>query len=286
MIYQRSPVWMVRRSFATYGGGMVPVSFALAPHVGSVIDYDSDRGEPGVHIGMPSTSLTLIFAVGDPLDVAWAGRPQTRARFWAHLSGLHSRPAEIRHDGRMRGVQVDLGLSGARALLGVPAGELSGKLVEAGDIDPQLASLPERLAGAPRTRWAGLVQAALITALARHDLPGPRAEVGRSLAQLTRGHHVQAVADEVGFSRRHLTDLVRAECGLSPKQFQRIARFQRAHRLVRAGRPLAAIAVECGYADQAHLTRDWTALAGCSPRTWMHRELSFVQDSPIVSDDN
>ena len=97
---------------------------------------------------------------------------------------------------------------------------------------------------------------------------------------------MQAVADEVGFSRRHLTGLVRAECGLSPKQFQRIARFQRACRLVRAGCPLAAIAVECGYADQAHLTRDWTALAGCSPRAWMRRELSFVQDFPIVSDDN
>jgi AraC-like DNA-binding protein len=105
--------------------------------------------------------------------------------------------------------------------------------------------------------------------------------VGRSLAQLTRGHQVRAVADEVGFSRRHLSDLVRAECGLSPKQFQRVARFQQAHRLVRAGRPLAAIAVDCGYADQAHLTRDWTALAGCSPRAWMCRELPFVQDSQL-----
>jgi hypothetical protein len=102
----------------------------------------------------------------------------------------------------MRGFQASLGLAGAWALLGVPAGELSGQLVEAGDLDPQLALLPERLAGAPRTRWAALVQAALVTALARHDLPGPRAEIGRSLAQLTRGHHVQAVADEVGFSRR------------------------------------------------------------------------------------
>ena len=236
---------------------------------------------------MPSTTITLIFAVGDPLDVAWAGRPQTRARFWAHLSGLHSRPAEIRHDGRMRGVQVDLRLSGARALLGVPAGELSGELVEAGDIDPQLASLPERLAGAPRTRWAGLVQAALITALARHDLPGPRAEVGRSLAQLTRGHRVQAVADEVGFS---LLGTSPAWCGLSAG-----CRPSNSSGSPASSEPAGFYAPGARWPPSpwsaATPTRPTSPATGprwpgCSPRAWMRRELSFVQDFPIVSDDN
>jgi hypothetical protein len=155
---------------------MVAVLPALAPYVDSVVDYDSDRGEPGVHIGMPSTSLTLVLAVDDPLDVAWVGRPETRGRFWGHLSGLYPCAAEIRHDGRMRGVRVSLRLSGARALLGMPAGELSGELLEAGDVDFQLASLPGRLAGARRADWPGLVQAALVSALARtaYQSPAPR----------------------------------------------------------------------------------------------------------------
>jgi AraC-like DNA-binding protein len=179
----------------------------------------------------------------------------------------------------MRGIQVSLRVSGARALLGVPAGELSGQLLEAGDVDSDLASLPEQLDGVPRVQWPGVVQTALVSALGRHGPSDMRAEVGRSLGQLTCGRHVQAVADEVGFSRRHLGELVRAESGLSPKQFQRVARFERSHQLVRAGRPLALVAANCGYVDQAHLTRDWTALAGCSPRVWMRRELPFVQDA-------
>ena len=51
-----------------------------------------------------------------------------------------------------------------------------------------------------------MVERALIAELARHGAPAPRAEVGRALAGLTRGASVQRVADDVGYSRRHLAD--------------------------------------------------------------------------------
>jgi AraC-like DNA-binding protein len=44
-------------------------------------------------------------------------------------------------------------------------------------------------------------------------------------------------------------------------------------------RSLAAIAAECGYADQAHMAREWRTLAGASPTQWLADErLPFVQD--------
>ena len=42
--------------------------------------------------------------------------------------------------------------------------------------------------------------------------------------------------------------------------------------------PLAEAAHRCGYADQAHLTREWVALAGCPPSTWLREEFPFLQD--------
>ncbi|MEO5723808.1 MAG: hypothetical protein ABIQ39_01580 [Ilumatobacteraceae bacterium] len=43
---------------------------------------------------------------------------------------------------------------------------------------------------------------------------------------------------------------------------------------------LARIAVDCGYFDQAHLTNDWTNLAGCPPTAWCAAEhVPFFQDA-------
>jgi AraC-like DNA-binding protein len=63
----------------------------------------------------------------------------------------------------------------------------------------------------------------------------------------------------------------------------RVLRFDRARRLLgRVDRPgLADVAATCGYYDQAHLTREWNELAGCTPTTWMSEELPSVQDSLV-----
>jgi AraC-like DNA-binding protein len=224
--------------------------------------------------------VTLVLPVGDPLDVAWAGVPGSRRVAGSSVSGLHAAPAEIRHDGRQRGIQLALTTSGARALLGVPAADLSGELLTLPETTPALRHLPERLSDAEPDRWRALLTDALTSALARHGEARPSAEVGRALARLTRGSRVEAVAREVGYSRRHLGDLVRAECGLSPKELQRIGRFESSRTLLvsRGGRVrLAEVATACGYADQAHLAREWRALAGCPPSTWVREELPFVQ---------
>ena len=44
---------------------------------------------------------------------------------------------------------------------------------------------------------------------------------------------------------------------------------------------LASLAVECGFYDQAHLTNEWRALAGCTPGTWIAEELPFLQDEQV-----
>lgn len=251
---------------------------ALAPYVSSLTAYDVDLGGPGVHRGLPSTSLTFVLPVDAPLEVSWAGRPGSRTSGWSSVSGLHTEPAEIHHDGTQRGVQLALTTTGARAPLGVGAAELSGELLDLAQVAPSLRHLPERLAGEPdERRWVALVTRDLMTALARHGEPQPRADVGRALAGLTRGARVQDVAAEVGYTRRHLATLVRAECGLTPKELQRVGRFERSRRLV-GTTPLADVAARCGYADQAHLTREWVALAGCPPSTWLREEFPFLQD--------
>ena len=63
---------------------------------------------------------------------------------------------------------------------------------------------------------------------------------------------------------------------------QRLARFSGAHgRMRRAAMSgevsIATVAAESGYADQAHLAREWGDFAGCSPTEWVRREFPIVQ---------
>ncbi len=61
-----------------------------------------------------------------------------------------------------------------------------------------------------------------------------------------------------------------------------VLRFERSRRLLeRPARPgLAEVAVACGYYDQAHLSRDWRSLAGCTSTAWMAAELPSVKTRP------
>jgi AraC-like DNA-binding protein len=62
---------------------------------------------------------------------------------------------------------------------------------------------------------------------------------------------------------------------MSPKFFARVARFDRAVELMRRDRvaSLAELAGDSGYADQAHLTRDFCEFAGSPPAAFLRRKL-------------
>lgn len=253
----------------------------LRPYVATFSAYDVSSA-PGVHRGLPGTTLTLVLPIDEPIDVGWARTPSSRRAGWSSVAGLHAAPAEIHHGRRQVGLYLELTLLGSRALLGRPAKDLAGQLCQLDELSPDLADLPERLDEA--SSWSersAVVERALTRALARLDAPGPRAEVGRALARLTTGAPVAEVADEVGFSRRHLRNLVQAETGLSPKEYQRLARFERTRdRVVEAARrrrSLAEVAARSGYADQAHLAREWRELAGCPPSQWLREEFPNLQ---------
>ena len=85
---------------------------------------------------------------------------------------------------------------------------------------------------------------------------------------------ISSVATDVGWSRRHLSEQFGAEYGVTPKEMARVLRFERSKMLFVGGvrATLAEIAAECGYADQAHMAREWRTLAGASPTQWLADE--------------
>jgi AraC-like DNA-binding protein len=265
---------------------------ALRGYVAGYHGYRQAGLPPARHAGLPSPYLTLILTLHEPLVLAGpTDSPQAPGVYEALVGGLHTRPALITHDGAQSGIQVSLHPLGARALLGLPAGELAFLDVEA---DAVLGGLAERarelLLAAPTWPERFAVLHGLLTArlagCSQGGPPAPPPEVGHAWRRLreTRGQvSVTALAQETGWSTRHLGAMMRREIGLTPKAAARVIRFDRARRALAAsvGRlKLADLAAATGYADQSHLDREFRALAGAPPSRWLAEEVRNVQVPP------
>lgn len=84
------------------------------------------------------------------------------------------------------------------------------------------------------------------------------AETGR----VVRSWELEAVT---GLTRYDLARQFRALVGTSPYRYSLMRRLGHARALVARQRPLAEVALEAGFADQAHLTRAFAAAFGITP---------------------
>jgi AraC-like DNA-binding protein len=261
---------------------------AMRPYVGLYTGYRQRGLPPRTHRGLPSPYLTLILTLDDPLVIA--AHPDARqapGRYDTLIGGLHLTPATIEHGGRQSGIQVAVNPMGCRALFRLPAGELS-------DVDADLAAVAgtaavtevrDRIGSAATWPERFAAVDAWLCRLARDRPHGVHPDVEHVFRRLlTTGGDVPigALAGEVGWSARHLTNRFHAEVGLRPKEAARVARFDRARRRLAPGVRLADIAADAGYFDQAHLTREFAAFAGCSPSRWMVEEIGFIQDESLL----
>jgi AraC-like DNA-binding protein len=110
------------------------------------------------------------------------------------------------------------------------------------------------------------------------------------------GVRIRDLADEVGFTQRHMLDLFQRWIGVSPKQYARIRRFQgvlaRVSQHAPADPELRAAPLEppdwaetasaFGYADQSHLTHEFRAFAGMTPGQYVAAYRGLTNYLPIT----
>ena len=88
-------------------------------------------------------------------------------------------------------------------------------------------------------------------------------------AHLAEDIQLQTVSDLVRLSRSYFSRAFKISTGLAPHQWLLQARIAKAkQRLLQADCPLAQIAIEVGFADQAHFTRTFRRAVGESPGAW------------------
>jgi AraC-like DNA-binding protein len=193
---------------------------------------------------LPDGCVEIVVEVEGRLRLGGAPGPPVR------VVGLTTRPLAIAYDGPTRLAGIRLTPAGA-ARLGPAEGagmrglaEAAEHLARRGDPRPLLDVAGAALRGAPAD-----------------------ARLEHALFLLRSGMRVGAVAREVGISTRQLDRWCGRRLGLAPKLLGRLARFQRAFELgiVAPRGAWAHVAARCGYADQAHLVRDFVEFCGEPP---------------------
>ncbi|MEX2246286.1 MAG: helix-turn-helix domain-containing protein [Dehalococcoidia bacterium] len=223
---------------------------------------------------VPFGNAVMIINLGPPLGVEYPARGEDFGRLQAFFAGLHDGYAITDSPGHSRGLQINLTPIGARLFLDAPMSELTNRAVELREvIGPLAGRVAERLHDAPTSQACFAILDDAIgarIAAARPVLPA----VVWAWQQIVSNHgcvSIGGLAGEIGWSRKHLTAQFREHIGLPPKTLARIHRFDRARRLLeRAGtRRWAEIALRCGYYDQAHFIRDFSAFSGVTPRAFV-----------------
>jgi len=211
-----------------------------------------DGGQDRDGLVLPDACSDLIWEQGRGAFVAGpdTGPVRTRLKAGTIVIGVRFRP------------------SAGGPSLGVPLSELRDQRVDLQDLRRRDAS---RLPGTLDPDTAAIRALELGAALVADGDPDPAAARATVLLADPRAR-AEDVAAEVGLSMRQLRRRCHAVVGYGPKTLQRVLRFRRFVARIDAGLPsgqaahdLAALAVQAGYADQAHLTRECRALAGLTP---------------------
>lgn len=251
---------------------------APAPHVAhliSSISFYRERGcGPMLHRHAAPLAFPLVVNLGTPFRIALGRTPGGADRQPSFTAGLFPGPVVIESDGHAECVQIDFTPLGAYRFYGGAVPELTARMIDIEDVlGAEGRRLRERIAGTPACENRFAIIEAFVAGRANHS---PSPEVAAALSALERSAgtaRMRDIAVDVGWSRKHLARRFIRETGLAPKTIGRMLRFHRACRCARAGnlQGWAAIAFETGFADQAHLTREFRSFAGETPVEWATR---------------
>ena len=94
---------------------------------------------------------------------------------------------------------------------------------------------------------------------------------------------IPLIARATGLSERRLLQLFRRQVGMTPKHYARLMRFRAVvqHAHAHATVDWSAVAADCGFSDQAHLSHEFRRFAGLSPSAFMARRGPHPNHLPL-----
>ncbi|MDH6165260.1 AraC-like DNA-binding protein [Variovorax boronicumulans] len=250
----------------------------------------TDRPGAREHV-QPTGGMHLVFRLSGPPLKLFGGPDDTRGQTCGYAIVGGARAASYMRDVSVatRSVGAQLQPGAARALLGAPEDALASQhtpLDALWGVRQTDAALEQVHAAVDLERQLAVFEALLaqrvIDSLSA-GLRGLHPAIAATLGPLAHENpSIAGLVTHSGYSHRRFIALFRGAIGLSPKEYARVMRFDRA--LALAADPAqswAEIALTAGYSDQAHLSREFSALAGMSPQAWRRTGATSPRHVPV-----
>lgn len=248
-------------------------SFCVRPPASRLARYVSqywlglNNADP-VYLALPDGCVDLVMEVSGDHCRSWVYGSTTRPTAIPcapgnHYLGIRFQPGQSRHFITAAADELTDSHEDLRTLMQFPAEHIAARIATAAvfdEIDAILTGLLRR-----SEPVANYVDHVIDHVECRHGLV-----------------RVDDVALQFGKSRRQLERAFLQTVGVPLKFFSTLSRLRHAANLIvhPGARSLTAVANDAGYSDQAHMTRDFTRLAGVSPGRLRHDDAFFQYHSP------
>ena len=239
-----------------------PVPAELRRHFACVWRLKDARPRAGVQTIYPDGRCELIALLA------------TRSRLWDAVIGWHDQAETLFAAQRVTAVQFeangpidDIGIRvqpAASAILAPSLAPLRDRVVDLAGID---AGASRALKAAARDFVGGRSEALwkFLGGLAANHSIDEKIEASVTRIESSDGAtRIDTLARAAGWSVRTLQTRFLARVGLTPKEFARLLRLQATLRALDGDSPLAELASDAGFSDQAHATREVKRVTGLS----------------------
>ena len=262
----------------------------LQPYIDRLWGWESDAllSLPPM---LPGTGAELMFHYGRPFAIQSAQQAVAYPGL-AQLLCARRMPCQPLPQSAVGFIAVRFRSGALRHFSALPLADLRDDVVPIGEVWGQDGcDVAEQVTQAgSRSERVALLEAWLLRCLPRHHKGQPAIE--EALRQLYYRHRevkIDQLADQIGMSRRHFERVFRGEIGVTPKLFQRTARFNLTVRelLLSASTDTLGVALDHGYYDQAHFIHDFQTFVGDSPAAFLQTttRVAHFYNPPIFAPD-
>ena len=220
---------------------------------------------------LPSAATVIILCYGGPVTLQSALNPRSARSLDAFAAGPQVPAQRVTHAGINDCVEIRLSPLAAYVLFGGAMTEANLDAINLFEVTPQPTAIlldrlrtksawPDRLAAVDQYLARGFAES-------QRRVPPELTWAWRTLEQSNGQVAIRALARTIGWSERHLINRFLTYFGVRPKELARRLRFNHAFDLlsVRSADEIRTIALDAGFSDQSHMTREFQTFAGVTP---------------------